>query len=69
MDRQPHRRGVRACRADCDNRWRTGGSVDEVIDEAHLSPKHIVAGIERFVRDREKRLRRLATALEAASAR
>jgi transketolase len=45
--------------SDWDNRWRTGGSVDEVIDEAHLGPEHIVEGIERYVRDREARLRRL----------
>ena len=25
--------------ADWDNRWRTGGRLDEVIDEAHLSAK------------------------------
>jgi transketolase len=40
---------------DWDSRWRTGGTVDEVMDEAHLSRAHIVAGIERFVRDRERR--------------
>jgi len=42
--------------SDWDDRWRTGGSVDEVIDEAHLSEKHILAGIERFARDRKKRV-------------
>jgi transketolase len=45
--------------SDWDNRWRTGGTVDEVIDEAHLGPEHIVEGIERYVRDRESRLQRL----------
>jgi transketolase len=55
--------------ADFDNRWRTGGSVDEVIDEAQLGPTHIVAGIERFVADRTQRLSRIAAALEAAGAR
>ena len=40
--------------ADWDDRWRTGGSVDEVIEEAHLDQGHILAGIERFVRDRER---------------
>lgn len=49
--------------ADFDNRWRTGGSVDEVIDEAHLSTKHIVAGIQRFVDDRQKRLGRISKAV------
>ena len=55
--------------SDWDDRWRTGGTVDEVIEEAHLSPEHILAGIERFVKDREKRLARVAAALEAARAR
>jgi transketolase len=44
--------------SDWDDRWRTGGSVEEVLEEAHLSPKHILAGIERFVKDRSKRLGR-----------
>jgi transketolase len=45
--------------SDWDNRWRTGGTLDEVIDEAHLGPEHILAGIEKYVADREVRLRRL----------
>ncbi|WP_319560485.1 hypothetical protein [Marispirochaeta sp.] len=48
---------------DWDNNWRSGGSLDEVLDEAHLSPGHIVDGIERFVRDRDKRLGALRKAL------
>ena len=52
--------------SDWDNRWRTGGTVEEVIEEAHLSPKWILEGIERFVADREKRLGALAQALEDA---
>jgi transketolase len=52
--------------SDWDNRWRTGGSVDEVIEEAHLSPEHILRGIERFAREREKRLSKMRAALEAA---
>jgi transketolase len=55
--------------ADWDDRWRTGGSVDEVMDEAHLSAGHILAGIERFVRDREVRRARLRTSIEEAAAR
>jgi len=39
-----------ALSADWDDRWRTGGTLDEVIDEAHLSPEWVLAGIERFVR-------------------
>jgi transketolase len=45
--------------SDWDNRWRTGGSVDEVVDEAHLSPEWLLKGIERFARDREQRLARI----------
>jgi len=54
---------------DWDDRWRTGGSVDEVIDEAHLSPKHILEGIARFVRERESRIRSLRAAVDAAERR
>lgn len=42
--------------ADWDDRWRTGGSVDEVYDEAHLSPEWLLAGLERFVNERDLRL-------------
>jgi transketolase len=52
--------------ADWDNRWRTGGSVDEVMDEAHLTTAYILEGISRFVRDRETRLRRLHDLVDAA---
>jgi transketolase len=51
--------------SDWDDRWRTGGTVDEVIDEAHLGSGHILAAIERFVRDRDERVatwERLASA-------
>ncbi len=53
--------------SDWDDRWRTGGTVDEVMDEAHLSSRHILEGIERFVRDRESRLASLRSAVDAAS--
>ncbi len=52
--------------ADWDDRWRTGGSVDDVIEEAHLDSAHILAAIERFVAERSERLAALRTALEAA---
>ncbi len=45
-----------ALSSDWDNRWRTGGTLDEVIDEAHLSPEWLIKGIERFVKDKEKRI-------------
>ncbi len=52
--------------SDQDDRWRTGGSVEEVVAEARLAPEHLLAGIERFVRERDRRLRRIREALEAA---
>ena len=54
-----------ALSADWDDRWRTGGTVEEVLDEAHLSPDWLLAGIERFVADRPARAARLAAALAA----
>lgn len=45
--------------SDWDNEWRTGGTVDEVLKEAHLDLDSIYAGIERFVKDKEKRLKNL----------
>src|SRR5262245_33960314 len=54
--------------SDWDDRWRTGGTVDEVIDEARLGPRHILEGIERFVRERDRRLRWLEDAVTATRA-
>lgn len=53
--------------SDWDNRWRTGGSVDEVMDEAHLGPGHLFDGIKRFVDERNSRLATLRAAVDAAS--
>jgi len=55
-----------ALATDWDSRWRTGGTLDEVIDEAHLSPRFVLEGIERFVRDRDARLARLQTEIDMA---
>lgn len=52
--------------SDWDDRWRTGGTVDEVIAEAHLDPAHLLEGIERFVRERDGRLSRLSDAVARA---
>lgn len=49
-----------AMSSDWDDRWRTGGSVEEVKVEAHLDPEHLLQRIEEFARDREERLRLLA---------
>ncbi len=51
--------------ADWDDRWRTGGTVDEVMREAHLDPEQIVGAIERYARDREARHARLRAILDA----
>ena len=51
--------------ADWDDRWRTGGTIDEVVEEAHLDQAHILAGIERFAGERGERIGRLRAAVEA----
>jgi transketolase len=51
--------GAYTLSSDWDDRWRTGGTVDEVIEEAHLSPDHILEGIRRFASERKARLERL----------
>ena len=51
--------------ADWDDRWRTGGSLDEVVEEAHLDTAHIIAAIERFAAERELRICHLRSVLEA----
>jgi transketolase len=50
--------------SDWDDRWRTGGTVDEVMDEAHLGPGHILAAIEHYAADREPRHARLRAILD-----
>jgi len=54
-----------AVSADWDDRWRTGGTLDEALDEAHLTPDRLLEGIERFVKERDDRLARLRADLEA----
>ena len=41
---------------DFDNRWRTGGSLEQIIAEAQLDPLSIWNGIKKFANDREHRL-------------
>jgi transketolase len=52
--------------ADWDHRWRTGGTLEEVIEEARLSPEWVLAGIERFVQDRDLRLNHLQSELDSS---
>ena len=44
---------------DFDNRWRTGGSVDEIIAESKLDSQSLFEGIKRFANERNDRLNRL----------
>ena len=44
---------------DWDNRWRTGGSLEQIIEEAHLSPRWVMRSIAKFATDRSKRFERL----------
>jgi transketolase len=52
--------------SDRDDRWRTGGTVEEVIAEAGLAPGDLLEGVERFVRERGRRLQTLREAVAAA---
>ncbi len=58
-----------ALSSDWDDRWRTGGAIPDLLEEAHISPQWLLAGIERFAQDREKRLTGLAARAQAALAR
>ncbi len=44
-----------AMTSDWDNKWRTGGTVEEVIKEAHLDPENLLKGIKKFVEEKKKR--------------
>jgi transketolase len=50
--------------ADWSNNWLTGGLEPDVIAEAHLDGESIFAGVSRFAKDREDRLRRQRAALD-----
>lgn len=56
----PHRVAEEyAMSSDWDDRWRTGGSVEELKREAHIDPESLWQGIARFAAEREQRLARL----------
>ena len=44
--------------SDWDNQWLTGGLEADVIAEAHLDPKSIFNGIQRFATERDQRISR-----------
>jgi transketolase len=48
-----------ALSSDRDNRWRTGGSVDEICTEAGIDPEAIAAGVIKFAREHDQRLSQL----------
>ncbi len=57
----PHKVAERyAMSPDWDDRWRTGGSVEELKREAHIDPESLWEGIQRFAVDRKRRLREIA---------
>jgi transketolase len=54
--------------SDWDNQWLTGGLEKDVIAEAHLDPDSIFKGVERFAKERTKRLTTQSKALTAGLA-
>lgn len=54
-----------AVSSDFDDRWRTGGTLEEVIEEARLTPEWVMKGIERFTSERDARLARLREEMDA----
>lgn len=52
--------------SDHDNQWRSGGTLEEVLDEAHMSPAWVLEAVRKFVNERESRLSRLSHQLETA---
>jgi transketolase len=50
--------------SDWDNEWLTGGLEPDVIAEAHLDRASILAGIQRFARERDARIAKQRGALQ-----
>lgn len=50
---------------DFDNRWRTGGSVDEIVAESKLDPQSIWDGIVKFANNRKVRLSQIRNSVPA----
>ncbi len=49
---------------DWDDNWRSGGTLDEVLDEAHLTPEWILKGIQKFAAEKKIRIDSMKAALE-----
>jgi transketolase len=45
--------------SDFHNQWLTGGTEADVIAEAHLDQKSILAGVQRFAAERKKRMEQM----------
>lgn len=56
-----------AMSSDFDDRWRTGGRLDEITEEAHLSCDWLLKGIQRFVDERVDRLGKLAVKVDQSA--
>ncbi|MBN1155604.1 transketolase [candidate division KSB1 bacterium] len=54
-----------AMSSDWDNKWRTGGSVEELCEEAHISPSWLLKGIRKFVEERSGRIKRIKSLLSS----
>lgn len=51
---------------DWDNEWRTGGNLEEILEESHLSPDQIEIGIKQFVFSKKERLHSLKAEIDQA---
>jgi transketolase len=56
-----------ALSADWDDRWRTGGTLEEVMDESHLSPAWLLQGIRKFVVKHEERIVAIQNEIDQAA--
>ncbi len=50
---------------DYDNEWRTGGNLDEILDESHMTAPWVMKGIQRFADDQSKRHERMRAGLSS----
>jgi transketolase len=53
---------------DFDDRWRTGGSVEQIVAESGLDPESLKSGISRFVNERDSRHERMREMLAGMTA-
>ena len=54
-----------AMSSDWDDKWRTGGSVDELCEEAHISPSWLLKGIQKFAAERNNRIDRIKSMFDS----